>query len=144
MTRRKNPLEGTALGRMTEQAVDLSEAREAKATTRAKEPPGWNPAVRRLQGSGMQVEAALEGLGVYTAEELEDLRARILGTLVPGVERRLTRRLGLLRYLLRRRTREALRDELAGFAYGNAYTLAVVAVEAERERKSRRRTGHAR
>jgi hypothetical protein len=142
MTRRKNPLEGTALGRMTEQAVDLSAAREAKAAT--KEPPGWNAAVRRLQGAGMQVEDALGSLGLYTADELEVLRERILNTLLPGVRHRLERRLGLLRFLMRRRTRDALRAELAGFAYGNAYTLAIVAVEAERERKGRRRTGHAR
>lgn len=142
-----NPLRGTRLGRMVDQAVDLSEAKANGAgepEPKGKALPGWNAGTRRLQAAGMNVELAVDSLGILTEPEAAELRERILTTLLPGMERRLARRLGLLRYLMRPRTRRRLAEELAGFSYGNAYTLAIMAVEAERERKGRRRTGHAR
>lgn len=125
------------LAALEEQAVDLSDA----AATARRDPPGWASATRRIQENEGNVDTALDELGIFPRAS-EVLRERLIDTLLAGAERRVNRRLGLIRWLLRRRTRAALRAELAGFAYGNAITLAIVAVEAERERASRRKTGH--
>lgn len=124
------------LAALEDQATDLGKAEPAR-----REPPGWNAGVRRIAAAEGNIDSALDGLGIFPRAS-EVLRERLIDTLLAGADRRVNRRLGLLRYLLRRRTRAALRAELAGFAYGNAVTLAIVAVEAERERASRARTGH--
>jgi hypothetical protein len=136
----KKPLDGTRLGRMVDQAVDLTDALEPKGADTT--PPGWNATVRRLEASGANIYAAADSLGIFprAAEVLQD---RVVSTLYNGIERRLNRRLGWLgRRLVGKRRREALVTELAGFAYGNGLTLLVVGVEAERERKGRGKAGH--
>lgn len=144
----KKPLDGTRLGRMVDQAVDLSElesnpdgtATPAMSEAKAKaDPPGWRAATARLEKAGGQVEVVAAALGIFP--DFDVVRTRLLDTFVPGARQRIDRRLPFIFRALWRRRRNRLAAELAGFAYGNALTLAIVAVEAERERKQRRKVG---
>lgn len=136
----KKPLDGTALGRMTDQAVDLSEVRERKEADR--QPPGWNATVRRMESAGGNIYTAADSLNIFprAAEVLQD---RVVSTLHQGIERRVNKALGPVgRRVVGKRRRAKLVTTLAGFAYGNGLTLLIVGVEAERERVSRRKGGH--